>query len=173
MAIGAAIGGSLLGAYSSRKASKRAAKSQERGQEQSMAYQKEAATQARGDAIPLYNSAQDNAMQGYQSALDVFGQTVPQQMQAFQGGNVNAQNTLLAGLPQQNAAILGQQYNPNALQTQSVALPDQSMFQQQLPDFTTINQALKINQEPENQYPNINFPVGSWFGQNFNNWGNP
>ncbi len=116
---------------------------------------------ARGEAIPLFGAAQQNLGQGFQSALDVFGQTVPQQLQAFQGGNVGAQQALLAGLPQQQAAILGGQLNPNALQAQTLGLPDFSTFQQQLPQFTTPNQALGLNQ------PNQSPLMGGFPGNRF------
>jgi len=142
--ITAVVGSAVIGAVASRSASKKAAKAQEKGQESAETFQREAAIQARKDAIPLFNAAQQNTQQGFQGALDVFGQTIPQQFQAFQGGNVGAQNALLAGLGQQQAAILGQQLNPNALQAQTLQLPDASTFQQQLPEFTSINQALGI-----------------------------
>ena len=100
--------------------------------------------------MPLFNAAQGNALSGFQGALDIFGQSVPQQLEAFQGGNVAAQNALLAGLPQQQAAILGQQLNPNALQPTILGGFDPSMFQTQLPEFTTINDALGLN-PPEQQ----------------------
>ncbi len=152
MATAALIGGSILGAVSSRNASKRVSSSQREGQDQAIAAQKESTAQARGDAIPLFQNAQQNALQGFQGALDVFGQTIPQQFEAFQGGNVGAQNAILAGLGQQQAAILGQQLDPNALQAQTLQLPDFSTFQQQLPEFTDINQALNINQMGPQQF---------------------
>lgn len=142
--ITAVVGSAVIGAVASRSASKKAAKAQEKGQESAETFQREAAIQARKDAIPLFNAAQQNTQQGFQGALDIFGSTIPQQFQAFQGGNVGAQNALLAGLGQQQAAILGQQLNPSALQAQTLDLPDPSTFQQQLPEFTSINQALGI-----------------------------
>ena len=126
------------------------------------------AAQARKDAIPLFGAAQQNVQQGFQGALDIFGQTVPQQLQAFQGGNVGAQSALLAGLGQQQAAILGQQLDPNALQAQTLQLPDFGTFQQQLPEFTSINQALGINQPPVMgpiQFPGGSGGFGGLFGQ--------
>ena len=149
----AIAGAAILGSVSSSRASKKAAQSQERGQDQAIQAQKAAAAQARKDAIPLFQSGQQNALQGFQGALDIFGQTVPQQLQAFQGGNVGAQSALLSGLGQQQAAILGQQLDPNALQAQTLQLPDPSTFQQQLPDFTSINEALGINQMGPQQFP--------------------
>ncbi|MCK5609380.1 hypothetical protein KAR91_46335 [Candidatus Pacearchaeota archaeon] len=154
----AIAGAAVIGAVSQRSSTKKAAASQERGQDLASTLQREAAAQARNDAIPLFQSAQQNALQGFQGALDIFGQTVPQQLQAFQGGNVGAQQALLAGLPQQQAAILGGQLDPNALQAQTLQLPDFSTFQQQLPQFTDINQALGVNQ-PQQQTNRGGFPI--------------
>jgi hypothetical protein len=147
---GGAIGGiaagvgSLFGAHSSNKASKRAAKAQEKGQAAALQATQEAADLARSQAIPLFNSAQQNQQQGFQGALDIFGQTIPAQLNAFGGGNLNAQNTLLAGLDPQIQAILGGNVDLSGLQAQQVQQPDPSMFQQQLPEFESINQALGI-----------------------------
>jgi len=134
--------------------------------EQGQDFIRQGTVQARGDAIPLFQTGQQNALQGFQGALDIFGQTVPQQLQAFQGGNVGAQSALLSGLGQQQAAILGQQLDPNALQAQTLQLPDPSTFQQQLPQFTSINQALGINQMGPQQFPDGNQTsgFGSLFG---------
>lgn len=146
MPIAAAIGGSaLLGAVVNRTAGKKAAKAQRRGQEAALAASKEATDLARSQMIPLFNAASENRQAGFQGALDMFGQTIPAQMQAFQGGNMNAQNTLLAGLDPQMQAILGGQIDLSGLQAQQVQAPDASMFQQQLPDFQTVNQALGIS----------------------------
>lgn len=134
-------------------AEKKAAQAQTDALTQGQEFVKQGVEQARSDALPLFNAAQQNAQQGFQGALDIFGQTVPQQLQAFQGGNVGAQSALLSGLGQQQAAILGQQLDPNALQAQTLQLPDPSTFQQQLPDFTSINEALGINQMGPQQFP--------------------
>lgn len=147
MPVAAAIGGSaLIGAFSSNRASKKAAKAQSRGQDKALAATEQAVAQARRDAIPLFESGFQNQQQGFQGALDIFGQTIPGQINAFQGGNQNAQNTLLAGLDPQIAAILGGNINLGGLQAQQAPTPDMSIFQQQLPQFTGINAALNINQ---------------------------
>lgn len=165
----------LLGAHTSNKASKRAARSQQQGQAAALEASKQAAELARSQALPLFNAAQENRQQGFQGALDVFGQSVPAQMNAFQGGNMNAQNTLLAGMDPQIAAILGGSIDLSGLQAQQVQAPDPQMFQQQLPDFTTTNQALGLNQQgqPLNQPANpfANAAQNVDFGNNFNKEG--
>ena len=74
-----------------------------------------------------------SAQEGFQGALDLMGQTIPQQAALFQGGNVAAQNTLLAGLPQQNNAIMGNPIDLSGLQpTQQAYNTDYT--QQRLPE---------------------------------------
>lgn len=65
------------------------------------------AQQSRQDAIPLFTAAQEASAQGIQGALDIFGQTIPQQASLIQQGNLNAQNVIAGGLGGINAAILG------------------------------------------------------------------
>ena len=115
-------------------AEKKAAKSQQKGIERGIEATREAVNRARGDLGRLFPAAQQNLQQGFQGALDIFGQTIPQQAQAFTGGNVAAQQALLAGLSQQQNAILGGQLQP--LNIQPFALqPDFGFAQQQLPEF--------------------------------------
>lgn len=65
------------------------------------------ATQGRGDISSLFPQAQDVSRQGFQSALDLIGLGVPQQLGAFQQGNVGAQQAISSTLPQIQNAILG------------------------------------------------------------------
>jgi len=92
------------------------------------------AGQARADAQSLFPVAQQNRNLGFQSALDVFGQTIPGQIDAFQQGNVGAQASLLAGLPQFQNAIFGLPTNLSGLQPQRLDVNTQ-FAQQQLPQF--------------------------------------
>jgi hypothetical protein len=140
--IGTAIAGSVVGAVSSRNASRRAARSQREGQASAQAAIDRGTKEARESAIPLFQSAQDNALQGFDAALALQGRTTPEQIRAFQQGNQNAQNTLLAGAPQFQNAILGGNVDLSGLQQQQIQGPSADFFQQQLPEFTSINQAL-------------------------------
>ena len=100
----------------------------------SVAYSKQMAEQARGDALELFSLADANRNLGLQSAMDVFGQSAPQQINAFQGGNIAAQQSLLAGMPQYQNAIMGNEINMQGLRPFQAGV-DMSTFQQQLPDF--------------------------------------
>ena len=62
---------------------------------------------ARGEVRPLFEQAQADITGGFDRARDILQPLAGQQAQAFQTGNLQAQNTLLAGLPQIQNAILG------------------------------------------------------------------
>jgi len=126
-------------------AEKKAAKAQQAGIEKGIQATQQSTEQARNDLFKLYPAAQQNLQQGFQGALDVFGQSLPAQTQVFQQGNVGAQQQLLAGLPQIQNALLGgaidySQFQPVSLQ------PDISFAQQQLPEFVNPYQP-----QPQNQ----------------------
>lgn len=127
---------------SQERASQQATDAQVQAQREAIEAQRQATQEAREFAIPLFEAQQANRLLGMQAGLDLFGQTIPQQMQAFQGGNLAAQQTLSAGLNPQIQAILGGQIDLSGLQPQQVSLPDPNMFNVQLPEFTTIGQAL-------------------------------
>lgn len=94
----------------------------------------QATRQARGDVLALAPAAFENRNLGFQGALDVFGQTIPQQFGAFQQGNMQAQGALLAGLPQFQNAILGLPADLSGFQPQRIDV-DTGFAQQQLPEF--------------------------------------
>ena len=132
-----------VAAYASNRsasnASRRAANAQREGQREALSATNQASERARSDAIPLYASAQENALAGYQGAMDVFNQFAPFRERQFQQGNQNAQQALIAGLPQQQNAILGGPIDYSQMQVRNVSPPANSMFNQQLPDFNMIN----------------------------------
>lgn len=87
---------------------------------------KDMGTQGRNDMLSLAPSAEQNRNLGYQAALDIFSQTVPGQIGAFTAGNTAAQAAILGGDPSITTI------NPNT-----------SFSAQQLPQFTSIVDALK------------------------------
>lgn len=103
---------------------------------------------AREDILRLAPASEEARNLGFQGALDVFGQSVPQQLQAFQGGNVGAQRQIAAGTPQAINALLGQPVDLSVLQPQTLDLNTQ-FAQQQLPEFTTSAEALAPQQDPQ------------------------
>jgi hypothetical protein len=102
--------------------------------EQSQLFTREGVDQARSDVNQLFPAATQNANQGFQGALDIFGQSAPAQLNALQGGNVAAQNQILAGMPQFQNAILGNQVDTSQFQPFQGSGQDLGFLQQQLPE---------------------------------------
>jgi len=92
----------------------------------------DSADKARGDLFKLFPAAQDNAMQGYQGAIDVFKQSTPQQMAFGQSGNIAAQNQLISGMPQYQNAILGAPVDYSQFQATDLGQPNLGFMNQQL-----------------------------------------
>ena len=154
MATAAAIGGSaLLGAISSRNATKKSINATREAGQLASDQLSQATQQARGDLFRLFPAAQQNAQQGFQGALDVFNQALPQQAQTFQDGNVAAQNQLLAGMPQFQNAILGSPVDNSQLQATRLQQPNFNFANQQLQSFDpfAVPQQSQANQVMANQ----------------------
>ena len=105
------------------------------------------ANQARADIFGIAPAADTNRNMGFQQALDIYGQTMPQQLGTFQQGNVGAQEQLIQGMPQYRNAIMGlpvdyQSFQPQALQY------DSGYTQQQLPEFIDTASILGGLQQP-------------------------
>ena len=135
MAVGAAIAGVVVSgasAISQKNQSKKAIKSQETQADAAMQYQKDAAAQARADLNRLFPAAQQSAQQGFQGAADIFGQFVPQQSDIYQQGNINAQNAILAGLPQMQNALMGGNVDLSGLQASQQFQPNFDFLNQQI-----------------------------------------
>ena len=113
-------------------------KAQIAANERAQKYIEQQAGGARQDLLSLWPGAQDNRNMGYQSGLDVFGQTMPQALSTFQQGNVGAQGALLAGLPQIHNAIYGLPTDLSGMQPQALQY-NAGYTQQQLPQFNGID----------------------------------
>lgn len=103
------------------------------------------------DVSKLFGSAEQNLLAGQQGAADVMGQMAPQQISALQQGNLNAQNQLLAGLPQMQNALLGLPTDLSALQPSTVNVDTSFLQNTRLPQFQTSQQALVRTPEEEVQ----------------------
>ena len=131
--VAAAVAGSaVVGAISSRNATKASVRASEQAGDKAAAQLAASTAQARGDLFKLFPAAQQNTQQGYQGALDVFNQALPQQANAFQAGNVAAQNQLLAGMPQYQNAILGAPVDYSQFQATQLEQPNFDFANQQL-----------------------------------------
>lgn len=88
----------------------------------------EARTQAALNALnPAYQRAGDLRQQALERSLGLAGQMFMPQVQAMQGGNYAAQQSILGGLPAQRAALLGGRM-PSPAQAQMIPF-DQSALQ--------------------------------------------
>ena len=99
------------------------------------------AEEARTGATTLFGGAQEAQRLGFQGALDIFGQSVPEQARLFGAGNVGAQEQLIAGLPRIQRALLGQQVDFSQFQPTTLT-PNLAFTQQTLPQSPTIAELL-------------------------------
>ena len=134
--VATAIGGAaVVGAIASDRASDKAADASASASRAASAETRRAADEARGDINRIFPSAQRTGQEGFQSALDVFGQSLPAQTDAFTQGNVGAQQAILSGLPQIQNALLGGNVDFSQLQPFESQSPDLGFFQQTLPQL--------------------------------------
>ncbi len=156
----ATVGAAVIGSRASSKAADKAAKGGERGQD----ILAQSRDQARQDVNRLFPQAMQAQTQGFQNAQDFLaGQVIPQQAQAFQTGNQQAQETLLAGLPQVQNALLGGNVDLSGLQARNVP------FQQFTGEFTPFvsretPQAPQTPQIDPNVLAGLNFALGGGQG---------
>ena len=140
MGLAAAVAGAaVVGAVSSNVASNKASGAQDRASQRASDTTTSMAAQGRADVTDNMALARQQANQGFQGGLNVFGQSAPAQMDVFQQGNLGAQQQLLAGLPQIQNAILGGNVDLSGLQPFQVQQPDLSFLQQTLPQFLPQN----------------------------------
>jgi hypothetical protein len=125
-------------------AEKKAAKAQQAGIEAGIDATQQATAQARSDLFDIFPQAQQTAQQGFQGALDVFSQSAPAQLDVFQQGNMNAQNAILAGMPQIQNALFGNQVDYSAFQPSSIQSPDLGFLSQTLPQIQQQEQAAAV-----------------------------
>jgi hypothetical protein len=128
----AVAGASLVGAGLNYDANKKAQKAQQQASSDAIGSIEGGVRDARSDIYGLFPQAQQAGQQGFQGAMDMFNQSINPQMQAFQGGNVAAQNQILAGLPQIQNALLGNQVDLSQLQAYQAPQQDLSFMNQQL-----------------------------------------
>lgn len=94
------------------------------------------------DVGKLFGSAEQNLLAGNQAAADLMGQYAPEQFGALQQGNINAQQQVLAGMPQVQNALLGLPTDLSGFQPRTFQ-PNLSFLQQQMPQFQSSADALQ------------------------------
>lgn len=138
----------VVGAAVNKNSSDKAIKSQQRASDKASAQIEGSTSLARDDINRLFPQAQQSSQQGFQGALDVFGQSLPAQSNVFQQGNVGAQQAILQGLPQIQNALLGNNVDFSQMQPFQVQQPDMSFFQQTLPQEQPIQSPLSGQMGP-------------------------
>jgi hypothetical protein len=128
----AIAGAAIVGGISARNSTNKSISASEAAGERASQQLNQSTAKAREDLFKLFPAAQQNTQQGYQGALDVFKQTLPQQAGVFQAGNVAAQNQLLAGMPQFQNAILGAPVDYSQFQATQLQQPNMNFANQQL-----------------------------------------
>lgn len=130
-------------------AEKDAAKATQQGIERGILATQAATAQARQDLGELFPQARQDLQGGFQGALDVFKSTVPQQSNIFQQGNIGAQQAILAGLPQMQNAILGNQIDLSGLQPSQQFQPDFGFLNQNImPEPVAAQDPIQQQQTP-------------------------
>jgi hypothetical protein len=169
----AVAGTAVVGGIVARNATNKSINASEAAGERASEQLNQSTAKAREDLFKLFPAAQQNTQQGYQGALDVFKQTLPQQAGVFQAGNVAAQNQLLAGMPQFQNAILGAPVDYRQFQATQLQQPNMNFANQQLQSVDpfapqTPQQQFEANRVPFNQQALDNIG-GNVVGQNMNN----
>lgn len=129
-------------------------KAQIRANERTQRFIEEQAGLARDDVNRLLPMAADSARSGYESAFGLMQGIAPQQIDAIRQGNISAQENLLAGLPQMQAALLGGPVDNSVFQIsrmgegmaaplQNAAMPER---QQMIPEQQPVDQQQLIQQ---------------------------
>lgn len=137
----------VAGAVASKKSGDKAIKASASAADKASTQTQQSANLARLDVNRLFPQAQLTGQQGFQSALNVFGDSLPAQTDVFQQGNVAAQQAILSGLPQIQNALFGNQVDLSQLQPFQVQQPDLSFFNQTLPQFAPTD----TQGQPQNQ----------------------
>lgn len=122
--------------------------------------------QGRGDTLKLAPSADINRNLGYQAAIDVFKQSIPAQLEAFNMGNRNAQAAILGG----NISEI----TPNLNRLTELRLPDYVTIQDALaaPNLEQLNKVSNIKTNADllraaanGEIPGMSYADREWFGK--------
>ena len=146
LAVALGIGSLVAGAFSGskdREQAKKAAEAQQAQNDKNELFLDKKTKEAGALTKGLFESASQNRLAGSKRALDILGQSIPQQLSTFRQGNLAAQEQLLAGLPQIQNALLGLPTDLSTLQPRQSTF-DPSFTQQKLPFFQSPSAALAI-----------------------------
>ena len=123
----------VVGAVAADNAQSKAERAQSKASNKATHASQMAAIAAKEDVNRLFDSARQTGQEGFQGALNVFGQSLPAQATTFQQGNLGAQQAILSGLPQIQNALFGNQVDFSQMQPFQLQAPNVDFFQQELP----------------------------------------
>lgn len=110
------IAGGIFGAKKDSDNLKRQLEMAKQQREESLRFIREQMGQGRNDLFSFFPQAQQSRQMGFDAARGVMSQAYPQMFESFTGGNVGAQQALLAGLPQMQNALMGNKIDYSAMQ---------------------------------------------------------
>jgi hypothetical protein len=111
------------------------------------------AGESRDAAISLTGAGRENQNMAFEQVLQLLGASIPQQLSVQQQGNIGAQRQLIQGLPNIQAALMGNPINMAAMQPTRISY-NTDFMNQSLPKFKTIDEAL-ARPETETEQPDL------------------
>lgn len=124
-ATAAAVGAGAAGLYGAKQQHDSADDALDAQQDQnaaSEAFLREQYGKGRKDALKYIPQGAEAAQKAYERAYEIANQAGRKRLNATTKGNVNAQKTLLAGLPQMNNAILGNDVDLSGLKPRTTSV---------------------------------------------------
>ena len=138
--VAAAVGGVALSSMLN-KPDTSAQRGQIAANERAQAFIESQSAKAEQTGETLFGGSEGNILSGNEAAYDLLRRIAPRQIGAFQEGNVGAQQQLIGGLPQIQAALMGQPVDYSVFQPFHQAI-NPAPFRRRMPQFTTSQQAL-------------------------------
>lgn len=153
--VAGAVAGAVVGGAISSRGAKSAAKAGAEGQQAAAAIIAEQTERAREMIFKLVPIGEQNLLTGSQAALNILGQSVGPTMDLQRGGNIAAQETLLAGMPQVEAALRGQPVDYSQFEVyEGEEVPE---IDYELPEFeSAISEDLMAGTEADQEAAAIN-----------------
>lgn len=125
----------------------KAAKWQREDNREALDFIKKGVAQSRADTIPRFEEAEEKRRAGYNEALRLFGEAIPQRFRLMQEGSQNQQDTFLSGADLYRNAIMGLPVDMSVLRKdpltvdysflEGLALPEREVAEATDPGFDT------------------------------------
>lgn len=129
VAAGLAGIGTVFGAKSSKDSAKDSLRAQQKQNEQNQKFLEEMYRQGKSDVLKYVPQGAESARQAYERAYEIARQAGQDRLGVATRGNMDAQRTLIAGLPQMNNAILGEDVDLSGLRASDAGINAGSTYQ--------------------------------------------